>query len=119
MPETTPLTFKDPGGHSAAQNEVLDPNACPGLLFGGSPETWQSPACGAVLAGTLFGGAMADAEGRASAAGNASRLAFPGGLAANDALGRGHVLSHVGLSDAELAARGIPRASTFLDRATA
>jgi hypothetical protein len=47
-----------------------------------------------------------------------SQLAYPGGLAANDALG-GHVLAHVGRTDEELAARGILRASTFSDRATA
>ena len=50
--------------------------------------------------------------------GASSIFAYPGGLAANDALG-GHVLSHIGLSDTELAARGLPEASTFTDRATA
>lgn len=51
--------------------------------------------------------------------GASSELAFPGGLGANDALGGGHVLAHVGLDDSALAARGLPEASTFIDRATA
>jgi hypothetical protein len=53
-----------------------------------------------------------------AADGASSGLAFPGGLTANDAFG-GRVLAHVGLDDAALAARGLPEASTFLDRATA
>jgi hypothetical protein len=49
-----------------------------------------------------------------------ARLAFPGGLKANDLLGGGHVLEeHVGLDDAALRARGLPAASTFIDRAAA
>lgn len=55
---------------------------------------------------------------RAIRASQGSGLAYPGGLGANDALG-GHVLTHVGATDADLAARGLPRASTFTDRATA
>ena len=47
-----------------------------------------------------------------------SGLAYPGGLGANDALG-GHVLTHVGVRNDDLAARGLPRASSFTDRATA
>ena len=49
---------------------------------------------------------------------NDSGLAFPGGLGANDAAG-GHVLTHIGLDDAALARRGLPEASTFVDRASA
>ncbi len=45
-------------------------------------------------------------------------LAFPGGLVVNDAAG-GHVLTHIGLDEAKLAARGLPEASTFVDRVTA
>lgn len=37
----------------------------------------------------------------------------------DDTLGAGHVLSHVRLTDAELAARAVPNASTFIDRAAA
>jgi len=55
---------------------------------------------------------------RAVQASQGSRLAYPGGLGANDALG-GHVLTHVGATDQTLAARGLPRASTFTDRVTA
>jgi RHS repeat-associated protein len=58
-----------------------------------------------VLAATgleALGSIGVDAVGSLLARGAASTdLAFPGGLEANDALG-GHVLSHVGLSDAEL-----------------
>jgi hypothetical protein len=55
---------------------------------------------------------------RAVQATQGSRLAYPGGLGANDALG-GHVLMHVGARDEDLAARGLPRSSTFTDRDTA
>ncbi|HEY0869225.1 MAG TPA: RNase A-like domain-containing protein, partial [Acidothermaceae bacterium] len=55
---------------------------------------------------------------RAVQASQGSRLAYPGGLGANDALG-GHVLIHVGARDEDLAARRLPAASTFTDRATA
>jgi hypothetical protein len=55
---------------------------------------------------------------RALQASRGARLAYPGGLGANDALG-GHVLMHVGARDEDLAARGLPLASTFTDRATA
>jgi len=81
-----------------------------------------------LLAGTKGVGMIADGGKAATVAaitedagaGASSQLAFPGGLAANDALSNGgHVLTHVGLSDADLAARGLPAASTFFDRGTA
>jgi Bacterial CdiA-CT RNAse A domain len=56
--------------------------------------------------------------GRAIGESHGARLAYPGGLGANDALG-GHVLTHVGIDDTRLAARGLPLASTFTDRTTA
>ena len=56
--------------------------------------------------------------GRAIRESQGSGLAYPGGLGANDELG-GHVLTHVGVRNDGLAARGLREASTFTDRTTA
>jgi hypothetical protein len=82
--------------------------------------TWWADAIGGIFSdGATSGSGGNDGNAAPEVDGGSSDLAAPGGLSANDALFGGHVLSHVGLSDADLAARGLPEASSFVDRATA
>jgi RHS repeat-associated protein len=129
--EDSPLNATDPTGLAGCPVQAL----CD--FFGGNGQRitdwfaahsrdvarYTSATLNAVVAAIPIVGELRMAElgaeaGQVATEGEASALAYPGGLGANDALG-GHVLSHVGLSDVDLGTRGIQNASSFLDRATA
>ena len=105
-----------PGMKNSPQLNIPNPNCQDASSYEGGEwsVTGGTAAAGGIAGGPDDAGILAP-----EIEGGSSDLAAPGGLAANDAAFGAHVLSHVGLSDAALAARGLSEASTFFSRAVA